>query len=45
MITLNTQQHLKDKLLILSRYFIFCLIIFFLIMSFQIIMHKETSRL
>ena len=46
MATLNTKHHLKEDLLILSRYFTFYyLIVFFFIISFQILMHKETSRL
>ena len=46
MITLNTQQHLKDYILILFRYFsFFDLIGFFLLIFFQTLMHKETSRL
>ena len=46
MITLNAQQHFKEYLLILSRCFTFFhLIAFFLIISFQTLIHKETSRL
>ena len=46
MIILNTQQYLKDQLLVFSRYFTFIyLIAFFLIISFQTLVPKETSRL
>ena len=46
MITLNMQQNLKEDLLILPRYFtFFYLVIFIFIISFQTLMHKETSRL
>ena len=46
MVTLNTQQHLKDWLLIVFRYFTFFdLIVFFLVISFQTLMYRETSRL
>ena len=46
MVTLNTQQHLKDWLLIVFCYFTFFdLIVFFLVFSFQTLMYKETSRL
>ena len=46
MITFNTQQHFKEYLLILSRCFkFFHLIAFFRIISFQTLIHKETSRL
>ena len=46
MITLNTQQHLKEDVLILSRYFnFFDLILFFFIISFHTLMHKETLRI
>ena len=46
MINLNIQQHLKDLLLILSRYFtFFYLIVFFLMISLQTLVHKETARL
>ena len=45
-ITLNTQHHLKEDLLVLSCCFTFSyLIIFFFIISFQTLIHKETSRL
>ena len=49
MITLNTQQHFKEDILILSCYFNFLLnlylTVFFFIISFQTLMHKEISRL
>ena len=42
MIALNTEQHLKEDLLILSRYFyFFYLIVFFLFIYFQTLIHKK----
>ena len=44
--TWNTQQYLKEDLLILSRYFMFFyLIILFYINSLQTLVYKETSPL
>ena len=46
MITSNTQEHLKEDLSILSRYFTFFILSFsFSLSLFQTLMHKETLRL
>ena len=44
MITRNTQQYLKEDILIISRYFTFSSSVIFFIISQQTLIHIETSR-